>query len=268
MKRLFIGFLLVVISFSCLAEFKNNRVDNSNGTALKLGAKSRYNFMHGDGNNADFKWTIYMKYKQQTASEYEVVFATQQGSNIQVGLNLMLNADNDLYIHLNDGNDGSTICGGALYNIGRPAASVWHDLFIAYDSTPATDNMTIYVDGSEALVLKKNSNGIDGDSAFVPKLLGLTASSFADSLVKEARVYNVVLTAAERTEITNSGGNDNITRGLVFRPDFYSRAKGRAMPNEYVIRDLSPMAYDAGVFIVGTGLTPTAQSTELKVLKR
>lgn len=201
---------LVVASFS--AAFMD-RDSNTDGTYINLGDKANFNWMHGDGYNDDFKWTISCWVKFNAWPDvYSVIFSTQAGSASHKGVVGMFDASGEFYRIISD---GSAVLAGSTVAIDLPIDGDWHHFAWTYDSTPANGNSKIYVDGVLKETANKTANGGNGTSSHYPFISGYTSDltniyGGINGYIDDYRIYRVeALDQKAITEIYNGRGTDS-----------------------------------------------------------
>lgn len=84
----------------------------------------------------------------------------------------------------------------------------WHHVVGTYDGTLESDNINLYVDGSRVAFYNFDSNMSEGDSKFEAGRCGnlnVPAANYAQAHMDEVALWDDALTAAEVTELYNSG---------------------------------------------------------------
>lgn len=160
---------------------------------------------------AAFSISMWQK-KVNTAGSQIIVgnTGTLSGFN-QVGIIAYfdINASNRVQFQINGGGTNRIKVRGV---VGAPALGAWTNIVITYDGTQTAAGVNIYVDGS-ALSLSVQNDGLTLSSASVePWTLGAKEGGGNPYLgdVDEVALWDVELSAAEVTELYNSGTPSNL----------------------------------------------------------
>lgn len=100
----------------------------------------------------------------------------------------------------------------------------WYHIGVTYDGSIASNLPNIYVNGE--IVALDSSTPADGtinddsDGELFVGGIAADSSTRVNGKIKDARIYNRILSAAEIAEIYNSRCQRTVSRGLIFAPVF------------------------------------------------
>lgn len=233
--------------------FNNTWSDVNVGSRLDFpGSFATFNWMHGDGNNNNFEWTIRFRCYPYTVKSYNTVFSTQQGTSTR-GVVVFGDGDGGFYL--------AVYGSGALIALttatGLTPINTWTDIAITYSQSLGSDNLKVYVNGflSESQT-KAAETGADGNSQYDGEFGQYLEFYSFNGMIDDFRIYQRALSANEILEIYNGQGEDNIIQDLYLRL-LTSGSNGQSMPAGSVVYDISGNNLHGTVGIAGSPATPT-----------
>lgn len=158
-------------------------------------------------------------------------------SSGQVELLLFDPTDADRYAYNREFSGGS-----ADWRVNAPSANAWHHVLVTYDSSSATNDPIIYIDGvSQSLTVDFNASGTANtttDAFVIGNRTTGTARNWAGDLCEFA-VWNRILTAPEAASIGTKK----------FSPLFYPKSLVLYVP---LIRDVKDLKNNTALTVSGT----------------
>ena len=125
---------------------------DGDGDYLTCGTIANFNFLHQNIT----QYSIGFYYKLQSLNAIQMLVATTTGATSERGMMMFINSDRTVDVTINRGVSGQSVLGA--YTSGTvPNDTNWHYLLMTYDYTLASNNVTIYIDGSSIGTISKSA---------------------------------------------------------------------------------------------------------------